>query len=77
MPADSIVGEMLKKNGDSELKEPTAPNDCWSAAFKGAFLVKGKAYCYPLTVMDMTSRYLLRCEGLSTIDFKQTQRVFE
>jgi transposase InsO family protein len=41
----------------------TRPNAVWSADFKGQFPVGGP-WCYPLTVSDGFSRYLLVCRGL-------------
>ena len=40
-----------------------APNDLWAADFKGEFQLGDKRYCYPLTVTDHASRYLLLCEA--------------
>ena len=42
------------------------PNDLWCADFKGEF-VGNTQYCYPLTVTDHASRYLLLCEALESI----------
>jgi hypothetical protein len=41
-----------------------APNDLWTADFKGHFRTGDGVYCYPLTVADQHSRYLLGCQGL-------------
>jgi len=41
-----------------------APNDVWSADFKGQFKTGDGMYCYPLTVTDGFSRYLLGCQAL-------------
>jgi len=41
-----------------------APNAVWSADFKGQFKTRDGVYCYPLTVADGFSRYLLGCQGL-------------
>ena len=41
------------------------PNDLWCADYKGEFRLGNKIYCYPLTVTDHASRYLLLCEALS------------
>jgi putative transposase len=41
-----------------------APNDVWSADFKGQFRTGDGIYCYPLTVTDGYSRFLLGCQGL-------------
>lgn len=43
-----------------------APNDVWSADFKGQFKTGDGMYCYPLTVTDGFSRYLLGCQALSS-----------
>jgi transposase InsO family protein len=40
-----------------------APNDLWSADFKGQFKTGNGRYCYPLTVADGFSRYLLGCQA--------------
>src|SRR4029434_5682267 len=43
------------------------PNDLWTADFKGHFRTRDRIYCYPLTVADQHTRYLLACHGwLST-----------
>jgi putative transposase len=42
------------------------PNDLWCADYKGEFLMCNQTYCYPLTVTDFSSRYLLACEALET-----------
>jgi hypothetical protein len=41
-----------------------APNDVWSADYKGQFRTGDGRYCYPLTVADGFSRYLLGCQAL-------------
>lgn len=46
------------------LSEMNAPNAVWSADFKGQFKTRDGVYCYPLTVSDGFSRYLLGCQGL-------------
>jgi len=40
-----------------------APNDLWTADFKGHFRTGDGEYCYPLTVADLHARYLLACQG--------------
>ena len=54
-----------KANG-TELSKPDAPNDLWCADFKGEFMLADRRYCYPLTITDFESRYLLACEALSS-----------
>src|ERR1700740_1683155 len=39
-------------------------NDLWCTDSKGEFQLSDKRYCYPLTVTDYSSRYLLLCEAL-------------
>jgi putative transposase len=57
-----------------------APNDLWCADYKGEFLLGNRRYCYPLTITDFSSRYLLACEGLETTKevyaFSAFERVF-
>ncbi len=60
------------------LRPVTAPNDTWSIDFKGHFrLSNGATYCYPLTVQDSFSRYLLRCVALPGIDSKPVEAVLD
>jgi putative transposase len=63
------------------LSAPGAPNDLWCADYKGEFMLGDRRYCYPLTITDAASRYLLACEALSTTKdvFARTvfTRVFE
>ena len=53
-----------------------APNSVWSADFKCQFKTRDGVYCYPLTVQDGFSRYLLGCQGLGGTTFVDTKRVF-
>lgn len=53
-----------------------APNDCWSADFKGHFKMGNGQYCYPLTVTDNLSRYLLGCQALTTTAVAEAKPVF-
>jgi putative transposase len=53
------------------------PNGLWSADFKGQFLTGDGRWCYPLTVMDHASRYLLGCRSLLGTRGEPTRRVFE
>lgn len=50
----------------------------WTADFKGQFrLRKGcGVYCYPLTVLDLHSHYLLGCTALETTSVALTRQVF-
>jgi hypothetical protein len=44
------------------LTAPTTPNALWTIDFKGQFRVGDGRLCYPLTLRDAASRYLLRCD---------------
>ena len=69
-PAASTVGDLLKRRGLVKPRrrryKPThpgvippathAPNDLWTADFKGEFRTGDGEYCYPLTVADQHSR---------------------
>jgi putative transposase len=48
----------------------------WSVDFKGQFKLGNGRYCYPLTVQDAYSRYLLACDGLAGPLLQPTQPVF-
>lgn len=70
----------LKPQGTA-LVPGKAPNDLWCADYKGEFLLGNRRYCYPLTITDFASRYLLACEGLETTQevyaFCAFERVFK
>src|SRR6185503_18695117 len=40
-------------------------NDIWTIDFKGDFVLGNKLRCYPLTIQDFETRFLLCCHGLS------------
>jgi len=54
----------------------TAPNQIWSADFKGHFKTRDGYYCYPLTVADGFSRYLLGCQALLSTSCADAKPVF-
>ena len=53
------------------LSTVSTANDLWCADYKGEFMLADHRYCYPLTVTDFATRYLIGCEGLSS-----TQEVY-
>jgi putative transposase len=59
------------------LSEATTPNALWCADYKGEFRLGTRQYCYPLTITDFASRYLLTCEALSTTREQYAFAVFE
>ena len=93
-PAKSTVHAVLERNGlvkprktrryraeGTELAEARSPNALWCADYKGEFLLGNHQYCYPLTITDYHSRYLLACEGLESTKeifaFTIFERVFK
>lgn len=49
--------------GTDRIDQSTAPNALWCADYKGQFQLGNKQYCYPLTISDHFSRFLLACDG--------------
>lgn len=54
-----------------------APNDLWTADFKGQFRTGNGVYCYPLTIADQHTRFLLTCHGLLSTETVTAKPVFE
>jgi putative transposase len=54
-----------------------APNDVWCADFKGHFALGDGSRCYPLTITDAASRYLLKCEALHETGEIRVRKHFE
>lgn len=55
----------------------SVPNQVWCADFKGQFKTKDGIYCYPLTIADRFSRFLIGCQGLLTTECAYAKPVFE
>jgi transposase InsO family protein len=53
------------------------PNALWCADYKGEFMLGDKRYCYPLTVTDYASRYLLLCEAMESVREQGSIMAFE
>jgi transposase InsO family protein len=79
VPAKSTIHAVLDRNAlvkrsggprhrarGTLLSQGTAPNDLWCVDFKGEFKLGNGRYCYPLTVTDHASRFLLLCEALES-----------
>jgi len=79
VPACSTIHAVLDRHGlvsrptrwrtraqGTPLSEGRKPNDLWCTDYKGEFQLADKRYCYPLTVTDHASRYLLLCEALQS-----------
>lgn len=90
LPAASTVGALFKRHGLVRPKRrrprpghpgrPTspilAPNDVWTADFKGHFALGAGGRCHPLTIVDGYSRYLLACHALHHPTSTDSQAVF-
>jgi putative transposase len=90
-PTRSTGCELLKRHGlvrarrrRDRVRAPAAalgpisrPNDVWTTDFKGEFRTGDHRYCYPLTLRDGFSRYVLRCDALLTKASDTTRRRFE
>jgi putative transposase len=90
-PAISTVHAVLDRHGlvkrrrrrarprlaGTTLSQPSAANALWCADYKGEFLLGNHRYCYPLTITDFASRYLIACEALSTTQERYAFGVFE
>jgi putative transposase len=53
------------------------PNELWCADYKGEFMLADRRYCYPLTITDFASRYLIACEALHSTKEAHAFSVFE
>ena len=52
------------------------PNAVWTVDFKGQFKMLNGRYCYPLTIQDGFSRFLLECRGLYSTSIELAKPVF-
>jgi transposase InsO family protein len=59
------------------LHRSSAANELWSVDFKGQFKLDTGQWCFPLTLMDDYSRYLLGCEGQKSVSTKPTKSNFK
>jgi transposase InsO family protein len=71
------MGRRRNKAHGTALSAGAHPNDLWCADFKGEFTLGNKRYCYPLTVTDHASRYLLLCEALESVREEPAIQAFE
>ena len=85
-PAPSTIGAILKREGIippppkrrlratptlHPLIKPQVPNELWTIDFKGQFRLGNRRYCYPLTLVDDFSRFVLCCLGVHRISRQQ------
>ncbi len=90
-PSRSTVCDLLKARGlvtprrrrdrPVHVLSPLAPiariNEVWTTDFKGEFRTGDGRYCYPLTVRDGFSRFVLRCDALVSPTYEATRQRFE
>jgi putative transposase len=69
--------ERLRHPAPGPLARITAANEVWTTDFKGEFRMGNGVYCYPLTLRDGFSRFLLRCDALGSYGHDVTRRRFE
>jgi transposase InsO family protein len=87
LPSASTLGEILVRRHlitrrkirtrypprPTALRSVSAPNDVWCVDYKGQFRLGNGRYCYPLTVTDQFSRYILSCDAMAAIDEDQAR----
>ena len=90
VPAKSTIHAVLDRHGlvkrarerksraqGTPLSAGATANDLWCADFKGEFKLGNGRYCYPLTVTDQASRFLLMCEALESTREQPAIAAFE
>lgn len=91
-PADSTAGELLKRAGLVKPRRYRRPypadpqpferghrvHALWSVDYKGQYPTsRPDQWCYPLTITDNASRYLLCCQGVSNTRHDRARPIFE
>jgi transposase InsO family protein len=90
LPATSTIHAVLDRHGlvrrlgrrrhkatSTPLSTGADPNDLWSTDFKGEFKLGNGRYCYPLTVADHASRFILACEAFESTREEPVIAAFE
>jgi transposase InsO family protein len=86
LPAVSTVGEIFLRAGlvrhrkrrhrtppyTEPFLECRNPNEVWSCDYKGHFKTGDNKSCFPLTITDNNSRYLLQCRALYRPTYGET-----
>ena len=89
-PASSTIGAILADEGlvkcrkrrrratamGPVVRQTRSPNELWCIDYKGQFRLGNKKYCYPLTISDHYSRFLLGCEGLENTKTLDAETAF-
>jgi transposase InsO family protein len=89
VPCVSTISNIISRNGlvsqqhkrRNRQQHPGRPhanvstsNQLWAIDFKGQFKMRNGEYCYPLTLTDSYSRYLLTCKGLLSPNLEDTKK---
>lgn len=93
VPSPSTIGKILKSAGlvprrrrrkrrskptpPAELTQAIEPNDVWTADYKGQHRMRDGGMCFPLTIMDLASRFVISVEALSSTKAESAMAVFE
>jgi putative transposase len=90
-PAPSTLGDLFVEHGlivprqkrrryvpqPTGSREANAPNEVWCIDYKGQFRLGDSSYCYPLTITDKFSRFIIGCEGMGAISDEAARDVCE
>ena len=81
-PAKSTIHNVLKRHGHTNapkrrrrlrplnvIHEANEPNDIWTSDYKGDFLTLDRKRCYPLTVVDMYSRFIIGIKCMPSTNY--------
>lgn len=91
LPSETTINNIIKREGLTSKKrrrrKPSHPgrpsataqrsNDIWTTDFKGQFKTKDGLYCYPLTILDEYSRFLIQCQALYSTSYDGVFKVFK
>lgn len=91
VPAASTIGALFERHGlvkprkrrrrappyTQPFSACLAANDVWSADFKGQFQLGNERWCYPFTLTDNHSRFLLACQGKYSTSEQGVRRCLE
>jgi putative transposase len=91
LPAASTVGDLLVREGLVKPRRrrvkpavstggavrTSRPNEIWTADYKGQFRTLDGKYCYPLTIQDAHTRFVVTIDALRSTSTKEAQPSFE